>query len=729
MAKEYISVPADFDCYLEQVVAVKELDKDALVNKIVSCLPAAPDPWNAARSMIFKAGETLGGLYPAGNIGLREFLWKYVYDGVIANESQKDAFNKCVRYMAATGATKVRFAAHICKDAKPCDVNAQGNSDTSSCHQEETAATDVVAQQASAIEEQSPAEPSPISRLFEAIAMSRNGEALALLCDGVVEVNARNFKNSTPLHIACQKKNVALIRALLQRGADVNAVNDAGNTPLHIAMVQCSNADSFECLKILLDAGADTTIRNVKGALAHELCHVDNVLSLLSRGTTSSANNVSETADSVLDKKVLFSAIKNKATEDALRILDERVKDPNAIDDQGRSLLHCAVYHKNIALVRGLIERGANVNVPNAAGNSPLALAVLGHTQFDSNEIIKALLAAGADPHQKNLRGACPADFCSRKPHLRAVLGVADDKAEDETASAMPQPATTTSAVSTGLLSLTKKVASLFKAVASPGADDALPPVQTGVDAPTASQGRSIKGWLADNSPSIELIENNEPEEKASFVKAAQAIAENYTTFYRVMAPLKWAYSHGKGGLRVRTETWSAEQLKAALAVLHTLFGEDFIANFNNDAKDKVIHIGLFDSDVPKDFLCGKWLEWYLYSVVKQYPVCDVRHSLMIKAPLRSYEIDVAFVTVSGQLWLLECKAGIGNDFKKTLEIEQAFGENKPKFIAVGMKYKDGHELEAARYKHGREGLLITNLEQFQATLQEALAMQSAAKI
>jgi ankyrin repeat protein len=66
----------------------------------------------------------------------------------------------------------------------------------------------------------------------------------------------------------------------------------------------------------------------------------------------------------------------------------------NLTDAAGNTLVMLAAYHGHAAVVSALAARGADVNVPNDRGQTPLAGAVF----KDSAEVVTVLLDAGANP-------------------------------------------------------------------------------------------------------------------------------------------------------------------------------------------------------------------------------------------------------------------------------------------------------------------------------------------
>tara|TARA_R110002073_G_scaffold108132_5_gene242943 strand:- start:3417 stop:4055 length:639 start_codon:yes stop_codon:yes gene_type:complete len=78
-------------------------------------------------------------------------------------------------------------------------------------------------------------------------------DAAVFCIENGFDVNRCNDYGDTPLMIACQLGNSAMVVALLARGADPNLSSDANDCPLHC----CLQHGRTDLMAELLDAGAD----------------------------------------------------------------------------------------------------------------------------------------------------------------------------------------------------------------------------------------------------------------------------------------------------------------------------------------------------------------------------------------------------------------------------------------------------------------------------------------
>lgn len=83
-----------------------------------------------------------------------------------------------------------------------------------------------------------------------------------LLCDYGAKLNKRGEGGRTPLLNSIRLRNWKVAKCLLEYGANPRKKDDNGNSPLYKAIKQKS-CSSF--IQLLLDKGADCTIRNRKG--------------------------------------------------------------------------------------------------------------------------------------------------------------------------------------------------------------------------------------------------------------------------------------------------------------------------------------------------------------------------------------------------------------------------------------------------------------------------------
>eukprot|EP00240_Pyramimonas_obovata_P012311 CAMPEP_0118948558 /NCGR_PEP_ID=MMETSP1169-20130426/48053_1 /TAXON_ID=36882 /ORGANISM="Pyramimonas obovata, Strain CCMP722" /LENGTH=143 /DNA_ID=CAMNT_0006895029 /DNA_START=248 /DNA_END=675 /DNA_ORIENTATION=- len=81
-----------------------------------------------------------------------------------------------------------------------------------------------------------------------------------------LDVNARDRKGKSPLHLAASAGSSDLLKWLLRHGADASQLDDAGNSVAHSA----ARASAWETLEVLLDLGLDPQAVNSKGESVRE---------------------------------------------------------------------------------------------------------------------------------------------------------------------------------------------------------------------------------------------------------------------------------------------------------------------------------------------------------------------------------------------------------------------------------------------------------------------------
>lgn len=76
-----------------------------------------------------------------------------------------------------------------------------------------------------------------------------------------LELNSRNKKRQTALHIAVNKGHVDVVKVLLKLGAHTNLQDSEGDTPIHDAI----SKEKDQIIELLLEANADLSLCNNNG--------------------------------------------------------------------------------------------------------------------------------------------------------------------------------------------------------------------------------------------------------------------------------------------------------------------------------------------------------------------------------------------------------------------------------------------------------------------------------
>ncbi|CAF3888873.1 unnamed protein product [Rotaria sordida] len=191
------------------------------------------------------------------------------------------------------------------------------------------------------------------------VAWQDNPDLLAPLLDYVDELEMRDGHGWTPLMTAVNRGSKQNVRMLLARGAQIDCDWVGGMSLVADAM----NFGDVELITILMDHGA----------------------------------RVAPTPDMLDDSQnenafyLLHYAV-DDGYYDIAKLLIEKGKIPmNTLDQSGWSPMHLAAGHNNIDILTLLIEKGADINVKDSDGNTPLAWA----RELDATEAVTELQARG----------------------------------------------------------------------------------------------------------------------------------------------------------------------------------------------------------------------------------------------------------------------------------------------------------------------------------------------
>lgn len=213
------------------------------------------------------------------------------------------------------------------------------------------------------------------------------------------DVNAANEYGVTPLHLACKNQNAKMISRLLRAGADPNLTKWTGES----ALMTCANTGTAPAVRELLDKGADVNARESKEqqtalmwAAAEK--HPEVVKLLIERGANVNAvSRVIPEPDPFLIETpgsmgqnfpttlrfreltggftpLLFAAQQGDLESTRL-LLDAGADIDFATEEEGSALvIATAAGHEELA--NFLLERGANPDITDAYGLTPLHFAL-----------------------------------------------------------------------------------------------------------------------------------------------------------------------------------------------------------------------------------------------------------------------------------------------------------------------------------------------------------------
>jgi ankyrin repeat protein len=207
------------------------------------------------------------------------------------------------------------------------------------------------------------------------------------------------------LHVAAWGGHADAVKLLLDRGAEVDARGFDDWTALHFA----ASKDHAEVCKLLLEAGADREALNGVSRTAMQMAG-EKAREVIGKFVMSTAG-----ADEYL------RAVFEGKLEEVKRLLEEN---PRLIDAKaaGVTALMMACISKNPAMIRLLLEKGADVNVlsdsehANFRGTSALSFSCgIGHV-----EGVRLLLEHEAEVNPRDIKTAAAAPIVAQPPLLRA---------------------------------------------------------------------------------------------------------------------------------------------------------------------------------------------------------------------------------------------------------------------------------------------------------------------
>jgi uncharacterized protein len=197
------------------------------------------------------------------------------------------------------------------------------------------------------------------------------------------DVAAANDYGATALSLAAEQGNARIIHALLKAGANANAANAEGQTALMVV----ARTGNIEAAQLLLKAGADVNAVEHWGGQTALMW-----------------------AASQQQPQMLRLLLKAGARPDMLSVVhnwDRKVTaEPRekSMDRGGFAALHYAAREGCVACISVLVKGGADINILDGQGTTPLVIALM-NLRFDTG---KALIESGADIQLWDFYGQTP---------------------------------------------------------------------------------------------------------------------------------------------------------------------------------------------------------------------------------------------------------------------------------------------------------------------------------
>jgi len=246
----------------------------------------------------------------------------------------------------------------------------------------------------------------------------------------------QNHYGVSALWIPAQKGMFDVVELLLNAGAETEVapygnladeLNITGWTPLYAAM----KSRKFDVVKLLLSREADPNARTKLGStpflLASEICDLDIIEACVNAGADLDFAPSGPDADNlnITGQTALFMAtLKDRI--DVVKFLIDKGAQVNVQNRYGVSPLLLCAESGNFELVQALVQAGADVNItPKGelaeenflAGQTPLfGAAKKGHV-----EICEYLIDHGADVNTTTMTGATPLYTATEEGHFEVV--------------------------------------------------------------------------------------------------------------------------------------------------------------------------------------------------------------------------------------------------------------------------------------------------------------------
>lgn len=214
---------------------------------------------------------------------------------------------------------------------------------------------------------------------------NNNFTVTKLLLDSDAYVNAFDKDGSTALHIACKNGYESIAQLLIDAKININAIDFGRLTALMVACLRCET----KCIKLLINSKADTYIK--------------------------------DGADWMAANYIAYAECDLQTINDIIQLFIDAGFDINSINTRRLTVLHCALACKNYTVAKSLIDFRCDVNIRNNTNKTALKIVASHEYSNETCEIIDMLVNAGADDIAEVLEQY-------PNPHLRMIHDMKDNQ-------------------------------------------------------------------------------------------------------------------------------------------------------------------------------------------------------------------------------------------------------------------------------------------------------------
>lgn len=223
-----------------------------------------------------------------------------------------------------------------------------------------------------------------------------NAQTVDSLLAESVDVNARDETGWTPLHVAATKNDPRIVDALLSRGADPEVQTKEGLAALHLA-AQHGRSD---IVRVLLGHRADLAARTHQGATALEIAAASRRIEAL-RAMVEYIGHLGEHED-IAGPTLHAAATKGDAACIRLLLAAGASPDTRVIPEEGTPLMKAASFD-NFEAAEALLDAGAGIEATFRGATAVLIAALRSNTR-----VLQLLISRGANIDVVDEQGFTP---------------------------------------------------------------------------------------------------------------------------------------------------------------------------------------------------------------------------------------------------------------------------------------------------------------------------------